>query len=106
MRDAGSGRQGSWYVCGGKRVRVVQGAGQAISTVKERFSESPAIRQPDIVVCAGAVDSPIPGRLISSGHGASIVRPQSGGSAVWMTDEQAKTELGIGRVRTAGGGDR
>ena len=88
-------RCGSWYEHGGKSIRVVQGAGEAVSTVRERYKEPPAARQPDVVVCAGALDIPIPGHLIASGAGASVVRPGAGGSIPWLTLEQARGELKI-----------
>lgn len=90
------GREGSWYVLGDKRMRIIQSAGQSLNAVKERFNEPPTIVQPDVVVCAGAVDDRLPGRLVESGRGASIVRACRGGSALWMTDAEAKREFGIG----------
>ena len=93
--EAKAARRGSWYEHGGKLIRVVQGAGEAISTVRERYKEPPAARQPDVVVCAGALDIPIPGRLIASGAGASVVRPGAGGGIPWLTLEQARGEFKI-----------
>jgi hypothetical protein len=93
--EAKAARRGSWYEYGAKIVRVVQGAGEAISTVRERYKEPPATRQPDLVVCAGALDIPIPGHLIASGAGASVVRPSAGGGIPWLTLEQARGELTI-----------
>jgi len=74
---------------------VVQGAGQGLNSVRERYKEPPALEQPDIVACAGALDLRVPGKLISSGTGSSVVRPGPGGGASWMTLEQARGELGI-----------
>jgi len=88
-------RNGPWYEHGGKLIRVVQGAGQALNTVREHYSEPPALHQPDVVVCAGAIDLATPGNLIGSGVGASIVRPAAGGSARWITLEQARGEVGV-----------
>ena len=95
LREAGATQVGPWYGHGGRRIRVVQGAGQALNSVRERYKESPALDQPDIVVCAGAWDLSLPGKLISSGTGLSVVRPSPGAGARWMTMEQARTELGI-----------
>jgi hypothetical protein len=86
---------GAWYKHGGKRVRVVQGAGQDLNSVRERYNEPPALDQPDVVVCAGALDLAVPGSLMSPGVGASIVRPSGGGPAHWMTLDQARGELSI-----------
>jgi hypothetical protein len=74
---------------------VVHGAGQALHTVRERYTEPPGSPQPDIVVCAGSQVPAVKGKLISSGTGSSIVRPSGGGTARWMTLEQARGELGI-----------
>lgn len=92
---AGATRSGAWYEYKGKRIRVVQGAGKAISAVRERYKEPPAMSQPDVIVCAGGLDLAIPGHLISSGAGASVVRPSPGGSTPWITLEQARGELTI-----------
>jgi hypothetical protein len=93
--EAKAAPRGSWYEHGGKLIRIIQGAGEAISTVRERYKEPPAARQPDVVVCAGALDIPIPGHLIASGAGASVVRPSAGGGIPWLTVEQARGELKI-----------
>jgi hypothetical protein len=88
-------RTGSWYEHGGKRIRVVQGAGEALSSVREKYVEPPGLPQPDIVVCAGSLTPAIKGKLISSGTSASFVRPSGGGVARWMTLEEARGELGL-----------
>jgi len=93
--QAAAHRNGSWYDYAGMRIRVIQGAGEALNTVRERHSEPPASNQPDIVVCAGAMNIPIPGKIIASGAGASVIRPAAGGSARWLTLEDARGELGI-----------
>jgi hypothetical protein len=95
LSQAGATRDGAWHRYGGQRVRVVQGAGQALNSVKERYKEPPASVQPDIVACAGARDLSTPGKLISSGSGLSVVRPGAGTGARWMTSQQARAELGI-----------
>jgi hypothetical protein len=86
-------RHGAWYEFHGKRIRVIQGAGEGINTVRERYKEPPAATQPDVVVCAGALDISVPGHLISLGAGASVVRPARGGGAPWLTFAQARTEF-------------
>lgn len=93
LLQAHATRHGAWYEYNGKRVRVVQGAGQGLNTVRERYKEPPAAAQPDIIVCAGAHDLSVPGHLISSGAGASVVRPAPGGGTPWLTLEQARAEF-------------
>ena len=93
--DHGATTNGSWYVHGGRNIRVVHGGGQGLSTVQDRYKEPPAIPQADIVVCAGAVDLGVPARVIAPGFGASAVRPAPGVGSRWLTLEQARSELGV-----------
>lgn len=93
--QAGALREGPWYLLHGRRIRVVNGGGHGLNSVRERYKEPPAITQPDIVVCAGAIDLRIPGSVISTGSGLSIIRPGPGAGTVWLTLEQARAELGI-----------
>jgi hypothetical protein len=92
---AGASRQGAWFDRGGQTVRVVNGAGQLLSTVKDDYREPPATMQSTLVVCAGAMDVGVPGRLIASGRGASTVRPAPGGAARWITSDAAFAELDL-----------
>jgi hypothetical protein len=92
---AGATTDGAWLRHGGQIVRVVNGAGRGLDDVKSTFREPSTIPQPDIVVCAGAADLGVPGRLIAPGYGASIMRPRPGGGALWMTRPDAKVALGI-----------
>jgi len=93
--EASAARAGAWYVHSGKSVRIVHGGGQALSTVRARYVEPPSVPQADVVVCAGAADLGVPGYLIPSGRGTSVVRPGSGGGSRWLTLEQAQDELGL-----------
>jgi hypothetical protein len=92
---AGAARHGAWYTHGRQRIRIVHGSGQVLSTIRERYKEPPTLPEADIVVCAGALDPAVPGSLISSGTGKSMVRPASGGRSRWLTLEQARVELGV-----------
>ena len=89
---ANPARRAAWYDLGGQSVRVVNGGGQMLSTVRERYLEPPAAVQADVVVCAGATDLGVPGHLISRGYGASTVRPAPGGTSKWITLEAAMDE--------------
>jgi hypothetical protein len=95
LMDAGAARRGVWFERGGKTVRVVQGGGQGLATVRERYREPPGGPEPDLVICAGAAEFGVPGRLIASGYGASTMRPAPGGGAKWLTLEEARGELSI-----------
>lgn len=93
--QAGATHEGSWYVKEGRRIRVIHGAGQAMNSVRQRYNEPPAAAQPDIVVCAGAMDLAVPGNIMKPGDSQSVIRPSGGGSARWLTLEQAREELAI-----------
>lgn len=95
LLNAGATREGAWYLKDERRIRVVNGVGQAMNSVRGRYKESPATTQPHIVVCAGAQDLSVPGNLIGAGDNKNIVRPSGGGTARWITLEQAREELGI-----------
>jgi hypothetical protein len=95
LQHAGANREGPWYLLAGRRIRVVNVGGQGLNSVRERYKEPPASTQPDIVVCAGALDVPAPGSIISTGKGLSVVRPAPGAGPNWLTFEQARAELGI-----------
>lgn len=92
---ASATRDGSWYVYGGKTIRIVHGAGQDLATVRERYKESPVVSQADITVCAGAIDLAVPAKIVAAGRGHSIVRTPSGGGSAWLTLDQARSELGL-----------
>lgn len=93
LMQAHATRHGAWYEYHGKRIRVIQGAGENINSVRERYKEPPAAVQPDVIVCAGALDLSVPGHLISSGAGSSVVRPAPGGGIPWLTLEEARAEF-------------
>ena len=84
------------FVLSGKRIRLVQGAGQVLSLVKNRFAEESAPPIADeVVICAGAADDGgVPAHLVRGAASPSIVR-SSGLSAKWLTSEMAVAELGI-----------
>lgn len=95
LLNAGATKQGAWLQYGGQSIRIVNGAGRGLAQVREEYKEPATIPQSDIVVCAGAEDLGVPARLISSGRGASMIRPSSGGGARWLTLEQARVELTV-----------
>lgn len=95
LLSAGAKQQGAWLKHGGKLIRVVNGAGEVLSVVQGRYKEPTTVAQSEIVVCAGAFDPGVPGKIISPGLGASMMRPAPGGGARWLTLETAKTELGL-----------
>ncbi|MFN3946275.1 MAG: hypothetical protein ACK4K7_15230, partial [Allosphingosinicella sp.] len=95
LGNDGAVQAGAWLAHGGRTVRIVNGAGQGLSDMREAHKEPPNLVQPDIVLCAGAIDLGVPARLIATGKGASIVSPAPGGGAKWLTRTDARTELGL-----------
>ncbi|MEA1015161.1 SIR2 family protein [Sphingosinicella sp. LY1275] len=95
LGNDGAVQSGAWLAHGGRTVRIVNGAGRGLSDMQEAHKEPPNLAQPDIVLCAGAIDFGVPAKLIASGKGASIVSPAPGGGAKWLTRADARTELGL-----------
>jgi hypothetical protein len=91
----GATRRGAWLLLGGQSIRIVNGAGQDLRTVQSGYKEPSTLEQSEIVICAGAVNLGVPARIIPAGRGASIVRPSPGGSARWITSDDAKTEFAL-----------
>lgn len=85
----------AWYELNGNTIRVVQGAGRALSSVRERYGEPPVGQSADIIICAGAEDLAVPARIIASGAGESVVRPAPGGTSDWLTLSQARERLAL-----------
>lgn len=95
MHHAHAARHGAHYEIGGQTVRIVHGGGQALANVQGRYKEPPVLTPADIVICAGATDLGVPGSVIPSGRGSSIIRAAPGGGSRWLTLDQARAELGI-----------
>ncbi|MBX3535115.1 MAG: SIR2 family protein [Xanthobacteraceae bacterium] len=95
LSKAGAERKGSHYELNGERIRIVNGAGQLLESLKERFKEPPSVAAASLVICAGAQSVGIPGSIICSGAGGSVVRPAPGGTARWLSTEDARSELEI-----------
>lgn len=95
LLNAGATKQGAWLQFGGQSIRIVNGAGWLLGKMKEEYKEPTPIEQPDIVICADAKDYGVPGKIIASGRGASMIRPSPGGGTRWLTFEQARSELNV-----------
>jgi hypothetical protein len=85
----GAKQEGGRYTLRGRRVRVVNGAGQLISESRALFSDEPVPTEPDdFVVCAGAEDDGgAPPNVVGRLRDPNIIRP--GSAAEWMTAVQA-----------------
>ena len=93
LRRAGATHVPTGYDLGGRSIRVVNGAGSALSQIRTRFVEAPTIAPTDIVVAAGATNLPLPGSVVRPGHAGSFMRPAALGN--WFDLDGALVELGI-----------
>lgn len=93
MLDNGATKYHSWLEFGHQRIRIINGAGQALETVQSTYVEPSTMPKPDVVVCAGAMRVNVPARIIPKGRGLSIVRPAAGVGPRWLTLDEARTEF-------------
>jgi hypothetical protein len=92
--DAGAVLDGSLLSIDGKRVRVIQGAGRMLYTVRDAFDgDLAAVTPPDLTVCVGAADD--------GGAAAHVLRPERRPSVVrgnvggaWCTHIDYRDALG------------
>lgn len=92
---SGATQAGAWLDCSGRSIRVVNGSGKVVETMRQAHKEPTSLPQPDMVICTGAIDLGVPARLIASGRGASVVSPAAGGAAEWLTLHEGLGVLGI-----------
>ena len=95
LLNAGATNLGAWLEYGGRSIRVINGAGKGLRDIQGRYKEPTTLEQADIVVCAGAIELGVPAKLIAPGRGASTIRPTPGGTARWLTLEEAWVALGL-----------
>lgn len=93
LRRSGARQVPEGYELNERTIRVINGAGESLSSLRNRFIEAPVKKQGDIVVAAGATDLGLPGDLIDRGREGNIIRPRAGGR--WMDLVSAREELGI-----------
>lgn len=93
MCRAGAQRTAVGYELNGTRVRVVNGAGSVLSTMRAKFAEPPAWAEEDLVVAVGATDLGLPSNVVREGRPGDVVRSQP--LARWIDFEGAREELHI-----------
>lgn len=92
---AGGVLEGSNLLVGGRRVRLVQGAGRMLYAVKSALAgDVPPIDPPEVTVCVGADDDGgVPPDILRPERRPSVIRP--GTSGEWCTHTSAPHLLGI-----------
>ena len=93
LRRAGGQRSTAGYVLGDRTIRVLNGAGSVLSTMRANFAEGPAIVEEDVVVAVGAMDIGLPANIMREGRPGDIVRGQP--IVPWLDFEKARMEFGI-----------
>ncbi len=93
LRRANAEHTEQGYRLNGRTIRVVNGAGKMLSTMRESFVEAPAAPQADVIVAVGAVDVAVPGNFVRQGQPGNLVRPSPAG--LWCDLQTARSELSI-----------
>lgn len=93
LRQAGATPQAGGYDLSGRTIRVINGAGTVLSSLRSKFIEPPSVTSADIVVAVGATDLGVPANVVRSGRVNDVVRPDAGGT--WFDLNSALEELKI-----------
>lgn len=85
LNDLGYALNGDRYMVGARTIRLVNGGGRMLNTVRAEYNnEPPGVREADWVVCAGAIDDGgVPPHLLRISTTPTLVRP--GSTAKWVT---------------------
>ena len=93
LRRAGATQTSDGYELAGEKVRVINGAGAVLSTLRGQFVEAPATGSVDVVAAVGATDLALPANVIRQGRPQDILRPAA--SAEWFDFQGARERLNI-----------
>jgi hypothetical protein len=94
LRRAGALPTANGYVLGERSVRIINGAGSLLTSVKDRFKDEPPVaNKTDLVVCVGATNFHLPQNVVRTGRPGDIMRPAV--IAEWIDLETARTTLQI-----------
>lgn len=93
LRQAGAQPTVGGYQLAGETIRLVNGSGAVLSTLRARFVEAPISTTADLVVAVGAEDLGLPSNTVRQGRQGDIVRPEAVGD--WLSMSSARTRLNI-----------
>ena len=88
LRRAGAVQVPSGYQLNGRTVRVINGAGKFLTSLRSEFAEPPAAVIADVVVAVGATDLLVPANVVREGRVGDTVRPRAAGT--WLVEDDAK----------------
>ena len=93
LRQAGATAYATGYEVNGRAIRVINGRGASLSTLRREFVEPPAVVTADMIVAVTATDLGSPDNVVRSGRAGDFIRPDP--VAEWYDMDGARKVLGI-----------
>ena len=93
LRRAGATAYETGYEVNGRTIRVINGRGASLSTLRSEFVEPPAVVTADMIVAVTATDLGSPDNVVRSGRAGDFIRPEP--VAKWYDMDGARKVLGI-----------
>ena len=93
LRKEGATVSSSGYVLNGKAIRVVNGSGKFINSLREVLIEPPSSVDTDLIVCVGADETYLPANIARTGSSGDILRAEP--VADFVTHQTARNILEI-----------
>lgn len=93
LRQAGAEQIPGGYRLNGRTIRVVNGNGAILNTLRSLFVEAAALNSAEIVVAVGAANLNVPDNFMRPGRPGDIIRPAAGG--LWLDMQDGRRELNI-----------
>ncbi|SIS81193.1 SIR2-like domain-containing protein [Thalassospira xiamenensis M-5 = DSM 17429] len=94
LRAAGAEQTAFGYDYNGNAIRVVNGSGMMMATLKKRYREPPAANPSDMVIAVGAQETSLPNNVVRAGREQDFIRPEEP-AGKWFTVERAREVLEI-----------
>ena len=93
LRRAGATAYETGYEVNGRTIRVINGRGASLSTLRSEFVEPPAVVTADMIIAVTATDLGSPDNVVRSGRAGDFIRPEH--VAEWYDMDGARKVLGI-----------
>lgn len=93
LRRAGAKPHTDGYEMSGRTIRVINGRGASLSSLRSEFIKPPAMLTADVVVAVTAVDIGLPDNIVRTGRAGDFIRPEP--VAKWFDMASAREELRI-----------
>ena len=94
MMEKGAELKGPYYSLDGSIYRIINGLGNAISKIREKYtSEPPMTPEIDVTICVGAIsDGDVPDNILRKNKPNDIIRPSVSGE--WVNHKYLIDEIG------------